>query len=56
MVLVGLLSITTGGLGWFLVFIVGLIGWIISFKAFVQASCEDATSTRWACLWPKVEE
>lgn len=55
MTLVGLLSVTSGGLGWFIVFVVGLIGWIISFRAFVLASCNDAASTKWAGLWPKVE-
>ena len=55
MTLTGLMSVTTGGLGWFLVFIVGLIGWIISFREFVLASCNDAASTKWAGLWPKVE-
>ena len=55
MTLTGLMSVTTGGLGWFIVFIVGLIGWIISFRAFVLASCNDAASTKWAGLWPKVE-
>ena len=56
MTLVGLLSSISGGLGWFIVTIVGLIGWVISFRAFVQASCNDAASTRWAGLWPNVEE
>jgi len=56
MTLVGLLSSISGGLGWFIVTVVGLIGWIISFRAFVKASCEDAASTRWAGLWPNVEE
>ena len=56
MTLVGLLSSISGGLGWFIVTIVGLIGWVIAFRAFVQASCNDAASTRWAGLWPKVEE
>ena len=55
MTLTGLMSVTTGGIGWFVVFIVGLIGWIISFRAFVLASCNDAASTKWAGLWPKVE-
>jgi tetrahydromethanopterin S-methyltransferase subunit C len=55
MTLTGLMSLTTGGLGWFIVFIVGLIGWIVSFRAFVLASCNDAASTKWAGLWPKVE-
>ena len=55
MTITGLMSVTTGGLGWFVVFIVGLIGWIISFRAFVVASMNDAASTKWAGLWPKVE-
>ena len=56
MTIVGLLSVTTGGLGWFIVFVVGLIGWIVSFRAFVTASCNDAASTKWAGLWPEVGE
>ena len=56
MTIVGLLSATTGGIGWFIVLVVGLIGWIVSFKAFVEASCNDAASTKWAGLWPKVEQ
>jgi len=56
MAIVGLLSATTGGLGWFVVLIIGLIGWIVSFRAFVLASCNDAASTKWAGLWPKVEQ
>ena len=56
MTIVGILSSITGGLGWAFVLVVGLIGWIISFRAFVKASCNDAASTRWAGLWPNVEE
>ena len=56
MTIVGILSAATGGLGWFIVLVVGLIGWIVSFKAFVEASCNDAASTKWAGLWPKVEQ
>jgi tetrahydromethanopterin S-methyltransferase subunit C len=56
MTIVGILSSITGGLGWAIVLVVGLIGWVISFRAFVQASCNDAASTRWAGLWPNVEE
>ena len=56
MTIVGILSSITGGIGWAVVLVVGLIGWIISFRAFVQASCNDAASTRWAGLWPNVEE
>ena len=56
MTITGLMSITTGGLGCFVVFLVGLIGWVISFRAFVVASITDAASTKWAGLWPKVEQ
>ena len=56
MTIVGLLSATTGGLGWFIVLLIGLIGWIVSFRAFVLASINDAASTKWAGLWPKVEQ
>ena len=56
MTIVGVLSSISGGLGWAFVLVVGLIGWIISFRSFVQASCNDAASTRWAGLWPNVEE
>ena len=56
MTIVGLMSTIGAGLGALLVTLVGLIGWVISFRAFVQASCNDAASTRWAGLWPNVEE
>ena len=56
MTIVGLMSTVGAGLGALLVTLVGLIGWVISFRAFVQASCNDAASTRWAGLWPKVDE
>ena len=55
MTITGLMSVTTGGLGWFIVFLVGLIGWVVSFRSFVVASMNDAASTKWAGLWPKVE-
>ena len=56
MIITGLLSSITGGFGWFAVLIVGLIGWVISFRSFVQASCDAAASVKWAGLWPKLEE
>ena len=56
MIITGLLSSITGGFGWFAVLIVGLIGWVISFRLFVQASCDAAASVKWAGLWPKLEE
>ena len=56
MTIVGILAVIGGHAGWIYVLIIGLIGWIVSFRAFVQASCNDAASTRWAGLWPNVEE
>ena len=50
------IAISAGGYAWFAILIVGLIGWYISFKMFVNASCEAAASVKWAGLWPKVEE
>jgi tetrahydromethanopterin S-methyltransferase subunit C len=35
--------------------VIGAIGWFISFRAFVNASVEDAASTKWSGMWPKVE-
>lgn len=57
MMITGLVSSVAGDVfGWLAVFIVGLIGWIISFRAFVKASYDAAASVKWAGLWPKVEE
>ena len=41
---------------WVVILIVGLIGWIVSFKMYVTASIKEAASVKWAGLWPKVEE
>lgn len=56
MIIVGLMAIPTGGLAWFLIVVVGLIGWYVSYKAFVDASYDAAASVKWAGLWPEVEE
>jgi tetrahydromethanopterin S-methyltransferase subunit C len=57
MVITGILAIVvTGLLPGFLIIIIGLIGWIISFRSFVKASYEAAASVKWAGLWPNVEE
>lgn len=56
MIITGILAIFVGGYGWFAILIVGIIGWYISFKMFVDASYEAAASVKWAGLWPKVEE
>ena len=56
MIITGILAISAGGYAWFAIIVVGLIGWYISFKMFVDASCEAAASVKWSGLWPKVEE
>ncbi|MCC9260843.1 tetrahydromethanopterin S-methyltransferase subunit C [Methanobrevibacter woesei] len=56
MIITGILSVITGGVSWFIVLIIGLIGWVISFRAFVNASYGAAASVKWSGLWPKLEE
>jgi len=63
MVIVGLLTIINPApnmsLGipvWVAVIVVGAVGWLISFRAFVLASFEAAASVKWAGLWPKIED
>lgn len=56
MIITGILAISAGGLGWFVILIIGLIGWIISFRSFVMASYDAAASVKWSGLWPKVDE
>jgi len=54
----GFLSMTVTGLlslRWLIV-LVGGIGWLIAFKAFIGATFEDAASVKWTGLWPKEEE
>jgi len=55
MAVIGLLSVTSNP-GWWLVLLVGAIGWLIAFRAFVGATFEDAASVKWTGLWPKEEE
>lgn len=56
MIITGILSVITGGVSWFIVLIIGLIGWVISFRAFVNASYGAAASVKWSGLWPKLDE
>lgn len=41
---------------WVAVIIVAAIGWIISIRAYIKASFDEAASVKWSGLWPKVEE
>jgi len=61
MVITGFLVITSSvaWLGiplWVAIILVGAIGWVISFRAYVLASFEEAASVKWSGLWPKIEE
>lgn len=56
MIIVGICTIPLGHSAWLLVVVVGLIGWIIAFRSFVQASYEAAASVKWSGLWPKTED
>lgn len=41
---------------WVLFIVVAAIGWLISFKSYVDASFKEAASVKWSGLWPKTEE
>jgi len=56
MIITGIIAISANALTGLVIIVVGLIGWYISFKMFVNASYEAAASVKWAGLWPKVEE
>ncbi len=51
----GFLGITSLAAG-VAVTLIGLVGWIVYFRAFVSASYDAAASVKWAGLWPKQEE
>jgi len=61
MVITGLLAIAspTAWMGiplWLAITVVGAIGWVVSFRAYVLASFEEAASVKWSGLWPKIEQ
>ena len=57
MAIVGLLALIFSGNSWVaIVPIIGALGWLVSFKAFVSASTEAAASVKWSGMWPKEEE
>jgi tetrahydromethanopterin S-methyltransferase subunit C len=55
MAIIGLLGIGSHG-GWWVISVIGAIGWFISFRAFLAHSVESAASVRWSGLWPKEDE
>ena len=56
MVITSILATILLGVPGFIMLVVAVIGWVISFKSFVNASLESAASVKWAGLWPKLEE
>ena len=57
MAIIGLLALIVSGNTWVaIVPIIGALGWLVSFRAFLSASTEDAASVKWSGMWPKEEE
>ncbi|MGB8233115.1 MAG: tetrahydromethanopterin S-methyltransferase subunit C [Methanobacterium sp.] len=55
MAIIGLLGIGFTK-AWWVIAIIGAIGWFISMRAFIGASLERAASVKWSGLWPKEDE
>jgi tetrahydromethanopterin S-methyltransferase subunit C len=55
MAIVGLLGLGISKV-WWVIAIIGAIGWFISISAFIQASKDEAASVRWHGWWPKEDE
>ena len=53
--IIGLLSIGINS-SWWLVGLVGAVGWFIAIRMFIQASKDEAASVAWTGWWPKEEE
>lgn len=41
---------------WWVIAVIGAIGWFISYRAFLTAALESAASVKWSGLWPKEDE
>ena len=54
MAIAGLLGIGVNSI-WWVIAIIGAIGWFISISAFIKSSAEDAASVAWTGWWPKEE-
>ena len=55
MAIIGLLGIGFTK-AWWVIAIIGALGWFISMRAFVGASLASAASVKWSGLWPKEDE
>jgi len=52
-------TVSTSWMGiplWLIMILVAVIGWVISFRAYILASFEQAASVKWSGLWPKIEQ
>lgn len=54
MAIIGVISVGTNP-AWWLISIIGAIGWFISIRAFINASKDAAASVKWSGLWPEEE-
>jgi tetrahydromethanopterin S-methyltransferase subunit C len=41
---------------WLIMILVAVIGWVVTFRAYVIMSYEQAASVKWSGLWPKIEQ
>ena len=55
MSIVGLLGMGSHS-AWWVISIIGALGWFISIRAFITDSLESAASVKWTGLWPKEDE
>lgn len=55
MSIIGLLGIGSHS-AWWVISLIGAIGWFIGMRAFLADSLENAASVRWSGLWPKEDE
>jgi len=55
MAIIGLLGIGNHS-SWWVISVIGAIGWFISFRAFLAHSVDSAASIKWSGLWPKEDE
>lgn len=54
MAIIGLMGILVSP-AWWLISLIGAIGWFISIRAFIQSSKDAAASVKWSGMWPKEE-
>ncbi len=55
MSIIGILGIGSSS-AWWVISVIGALGWFISMKAFLADSLNSAASVRWSGLWPKEDE